>query len=588
MRVTVPVTIAPNATFSRASTKQVIGPDGLLMTVPVNVLALQYDPANLSAAPVVVLEGAGTNVLLSSDQFSSAAWSGVAFAITENYAIAPDGTMTADRIQFSGPNQAWSQWSSITAGTVCSGSVFVKGVSGQTIATAPGGVDQVFTLDGTWQWLKAENKTALNSSFNVNTYNGATARDIQVWRAQLETGPVCTSPVQTATTPVTRAADIITGTGLAYSSLAEPSPGEVAHNLTASYLTGNEVISTATHKKYKSLQGAASLVTLSIASPCVLTWPAHELVSGDPVAITTTGALPTGLTASTTYYAIVTGSDTLNLAATAGGAAIVTSGTQSGAHTAMSNANKGRALPVAPITTTDWWIESGVTNRMAAFDLKRNTQSVGTSPLAFLFAPGERVNTIGVLGMDGDSITVSATSGGVSVYSYTENLIIREVLDHYQYAFKPFSRRASIVKFDLPPFTDLVIAVTITRATGPVKCGSIIVGTYAYIGAAQYSAESDALNFSKVTRDDFGELSELVVRRSVPKVSAQLMLEKERVNDVYDVRKSLNAVPALWTGLDDATDGYFDMLLILGIYKQFKINATYPTHAAVNLEIEEL
>ena len=380
----------------------------------------------------------------------------------------------------------------------------------------------------------------------------------------------------------------ITSEMISASSVAEPSPGEVVYSSGSTYLAGNVVISTATHKKYTSLQGVQSTVTISIASPAVITWPAHGLVSGDPIIFASTGALPSGITAGVTRYALVTGSDTFNVAATAGGVAIVTTGSQSGVHTAISNANIGHSLPIPPETKNDWWKESGVSNRMAAFDLKRNTQSIGPSPWSQTFAPGERANTIGVLGMDGDSITVSATSGGVSVYSLTVDLAIREVLDHYMYAYKPFATRSSIVQFDLPPISNIVITVTITRNTGDVGCGSIIVGTYAYIGDAQLGAESDSLNFSLITRDDYGDLAELVPRRTVPKINPTLLLDKSRVRDVDNVRKNLNAVPALWTGLDDATNGYFDLLCILGIYRQFKINPAHPTTAVITLEIEEI
>lgn len=79
-------------------------------------------------------------------------------------------------------------------------------------------------------------------------------------------------------------------------------------------------------------------VTISIAAPGVVTWAAHGLVANTPVVFTTTGALPTGLTAGTTYYVSATGltSGAFSVAATAGGSAITTTGTQSGVQTATT------------------------------------------------------------------------------------------------------------------------------------------------------------------------------------------------------------------------------------------------------------
>ena len=52
-------------------------------------------------------------------------------------------------------------------------------------------------------------------------------------------------------------------------------------------------------------------VTLSIASPCVVTSTNHGLRDGTGLVFSTTGALPTGITAGTTYYAKSTAANTL-------------------------------------------------------------------------------------------------------------------------------------------------------------------------------------------------------------------------------------------------------------------------------------
>jgi microcystin-dependent protein len=74
--------------------------------------------------------------------------------------------------------------------------------------------------------------------------------------------------------------------------------------------------------------------TVTIASPGVFTLTSHALVVGDRVYLTTTGALPTGLSANTIYYVVsVPTANTFTVSATEGGTAINTSGSQSGTHT---------------------------------------------------------------------------------------------------------------------------------------------------------------------------------------------------------------------------------------------------------------
>lgn len=117
-------------------------------------------------------------------------------------------------------------------------------------------------------------------------------------------------------------------------------------------------------------------VTMTIANPGVISWASHTLTNGDPVSFSTTGALPTGITAGTTYYVVNAGSGTFQIAATVGGTAIETTGTQSGVHTATT----------VPAPSKEMWFglvfpgtrNGGQANtaRMLAFDVKPNTNIV--------------------------------------------------------------------------------------------------------------------------------------------------------------------------------------------------------------------
>jgi hypothetical protein len=85
----------------------------------------------------------------------------------------------------------------------------------------------------------------------------------------------------------------------------------------------------------------SSAVTIDIASPALIHWIGHNLQVGTPVTFSTTGALPTGITAGTTYYVIADGLtvNSFEISLTNGGAAIITTGTQSGTQTATASLN---------------------------------------------------------------------------------------------------------------------------------------------------------------------------------------------------------------------------------------------------------
>lgn len=119
---------------------------------------------------------------------------------------------------------------------------------------------------------------------------------------------------------------------------------------------------------YLSDDVTTSVVTMTIASPCVVTLTNHGFVNGDPVVLSTTGALPTGLVAGTTYYIVNATTNTFGLAATLGGTAINTTGSQSGVHTAV-------VTPAAGLWTgVLWWPfldlnNPGIDKALIGFDL---------------------------------------------------------------------------------------------------------------------------------------------------------------------------------------------------------------------------
>lgn len=82
----------------------------------------------------------------------------------------------------------------------------------------------------------------------------------------------------------------------------------------------------------------STTVTMTIASPGVVTFTSHNLSPNHPVKFTTSGALPTGITASTTYYVVGASitTNTFRVSISPGGAAINTTGSQSGTHTCQA------------------------------------------------------------------------------------------------------------------------------------------------------------------------------------------------------------------------------------------------------------
>jgi hypothetical protein len=107
------------------------------------------------------------------------------------------------------------------------------------------------------------------------------------------------------------------------------------NNLRFELLSASATVNVAHASKEQVDNGSKATVTMTIASPGVITDTAHGLAANAPVAFTTTGALPTGLTTGVFYYVLAAGltANAYSVATTPGGTAIVTSGAQSGTQT---------------------------------------------------------------------------------------------------------------------------------------------------------------------------------------------------------------------------------------------------------------
>jgi len=154
------------------------------------------------------------------------------------------------------------------------------------------------------------------------------------------------------------------------------------------------------------IDSAAQGLAISIASPGVLTWPDHGFDLNGTVTLSTTGALPTGLPAGTYYVKTIIDKDHVTLSATAGGAVINTSGSQSGTHTGVA--------PQARQLTTDSSASAtrhGFNTHLTAGAIETNYITDNGTDTAEAFATELGTWTPALTPFGGGTITAGACTG---------------------------------------------------------------------------------------------------------------------------------------------------------------------------------
>lgn len=127
-----------------------------------------------------------TNNLINSEDFSGYLTTG-SITLTANFGVSPDGTTNSTRVQFSGADETLYIGATHSANDE-GNAIYIKGTSGETITFGRGAnvaQGSVKTLTGDWQRVE-EFSSSGGIYIAASTYNSATARDIEIWGAEIQ------------------------------------------------------------------------------------------------------------------------------------------------------------------------------------------------------------------------------------------------------------------------------------------------------------------------------------------------------------------------------------------------------------------
>lgn len=373
--------------------------------------------------------------------------------------------------------------------------------------------------------------------------------------------------------------DPITITDAVLTSCNVPETEYPTYDPTKVYAPGERVIDPAigVHKVFQQVKGVSNTVTISIASPGVISWTGHGFAAGQPCKLTTTGALPTGLTAETTYYVKSLDANTFKLSATPGGADINTSGSQSGIQTLSAN-----DLAKDPVLETTYWTPVGADKRWAMFDDINNTQTTNADSIEVVLNPTGIANGVFLAGLAGDEVHVQvedATDG--VVYDKTVSLIqSNSASSFYNFCFRRIQRKTAVMFLDLPMYANATITITISKPGGTAKCGMCVIGPVIDYGWTEWNAEASVKDYSTTTFDTDG-VSSTVERPWAKDMSFPLLVKSDEIETFFDELAAFRGRKVVYIGYADraltATLGRFTSLKVV-------IPGRVYSKAALNIE----
>jgi hypothetical protein len=243
-------------TFSRASSATYIDSTGTLQTASTDVPRFDHNPTTGESLGLLV-EEQRTNLLLQSENLGTT-WTLSEATVSLNTAIAPDGQTTADTvIPSNGALGVPRQDVLLSDSTIYTFSVFFKTAGLNSVNLQFFNKTNTFhgsknldlstgALSGS-EYIGATSVVAYGNGWyrlilaNLGSGTGATSPNVRIvpsttgngtsgfyiWGAQLEAGSFPTSYIPTTTAAATRAADVATITGTAFSSWYRQDEGTV-------------------------------------------------------------------------------------------------------------------------------------------------------------------------------------------------------------------------------------------------------------------------------------------------------------------------------------------------------------------------
>lgn len=231
-----------------------------------------------------------------------------------------------------------------------------------------------------------------------------------------------------------------------------------------------------------------------------------------------------------------------------------------------------------PGTDALWWIDNGPSNKLAMFDTSVSTATTHVGGLTWVLSVG-RFTAIGLMGLVGQSVTITIADGATVIYTETRTLQTSDGT-YYSFCFEDLLQ-TDAATFDgllSSPTCTVTIAIA-TAALATAACGLCVIGKQFFAGNAQYGFSNPIEDRGRHYLDNLD--NPVNVERGYSKnISGTIVTDRTAYNRLMKFLSDHIGTPMLWIAAPDIADfvsatafgRYVRAIVVIESYNQITSN----------------
>ncbi|OLN31330.1 hypothetical protein DVDV_0118 [Desulfovibrio sp. DV] len=244
----------------------------------------------------------------------------------------------------------------------------------------------------------------------------------------------------------------------------------------------------------------------------------------------------------------------------------------------------GEFPPDNLVGTDPAWSDRGATNAYKMFDEYINT-ATSVDDLMDVTTSASRCDSVGVFGARGKTLTLDLMMGDVVIWSKTWTLL-KPTYTYTEYCFTtPEFIRDIFTPIPIRGGSRLRIRIDAGEG-GTAQCGKVEMGQAVYLGETQWDVTPSRLSFSKVTTNDFGDVS-MSKGKTAKYLKFKATFDTSQIDHIQKRLDDIDGLACMFVAYGE-TGFQPEALLVYGFAKEVNPNLPNGEKSTIQFEVQGL